>query len=164
MNRFCWSQILKKPDGKNFHIYLLFLWRKRSSDLEFLQASWGRKGASLKFMDQKSSNFRGSGMLGNGLISDWKMKFLQAVIDKFSGVYNNFKYRCWFFQNIFKILIGVPKPEPWHPTLKINFFLNFFLIQILKFLLRISMLDWKILSDLPKFEGSRVLPYGVISD
>ena len=84
---------------KNFHNFLIFLRMQRNSRMEYLQASRCWKAAHSKLFDQISVKYEGSTVLRYGVISDWKMKFLQSVIENFSGFYKNFYYRWCFFLN-----------------------------------------------------------------
>ena len=93
-----------------FFIFLNFLRREMRSGREFLQASRGWKAAHPKVFDRKSADFDGSRMLRYGVISDWKIEFLQAEIENLSVFCKNFNYRWWFLDNFSQILIVDPKP------------------------------------------------------
>ena len=106
--------------SKKFEYFLNFLRSERSSALEFWLSRRGWKAAQPKFFDPKSVKFEGSRMLRYGVISDWKMEFLQGVIENFSVVYKNFFYRVWFFENFFRYpdttcqaLALTSKPKIW---------------------------------------------------
>ena len=128
------EEILKKQDGKNvlgqwkiFSYFLIYLRMERSSGLQFLHASRGSKDAHRRFLDQKSVKFEGSRMLRYGDISDWKMKFLQSVIENFSVFSTFLHYRWWFFENLFRY------PDSTYQSLALTFrpknlkkFKNFF--------------------------------------
>ena len=140
-------------------IFFNFLRSESSSCLNSWQPSRGWKGAHLKFSYQKTVKFEGSRILRYGVISDWKMKFIQKAIEKFSAVYNNFYYPVWFFENFFtdpykscQTLGWTSKPKNEH------IFLNFLLKRILKFWQRIWILDRKLASWPSKVWGVQDAP------
>ena len=92
-NQFRWRDVgetrLKKCNMaiQKFSYFLIVLRSERSSLMEFWQASIGLKSAHPKIFDQKSLKSEGSSILRYGVRSDWKMIFLHAGIENFSGVY-----------------------------------------------------------------------------
>ena len=126
------EEILKKQDGKNvlghrkiFWYFLNFLRRERSSGMEFWQASRGWKDAQPKFFDQKSVKFEGSMMLRYGVINDWNIKFLQAIIENFSIISKIFYYRV-IFRNFFTYPVSICQALALTPKRKnLKFFLIF---------------------------------------
>ena len=105
---------------------------------------------SSEIFRQKSVKFAGSRMLCYGVISDWKMKFLQASIEKISVISKDLNYRWWFFEKFFtypvstcKALALTSKPK----NLKI-------------FLILFILMNFEILtSDLENRPKSRVLTF-----
>ena len=132
------------------NIFSIFLRSKRSSGLEFWQASRGWKDAHPKFFEEKSVKFDGSRMLRYGVINEWKMKFIHAIIERISVISKNFNYRLWFFESFFTYTVRTCQALALTSMLKnlknVNFFLIFLLKRILKFWLLIWKLDRKVWS------------------
>ena len=65
----------------------------------------------FQFFWQKSAKFEAVRMLRNGDIRDWRMKFLQSVIEKNFSILQSFLLPMVIFRKFFwQILIGVPNP------------------------------------------------------
>ena len=102
LKRYWWKNCKKCITPiQNFFIFFNFSPKGKEFRPGHFAAYRAWKDAHPKFFYQKSVMFYGSRMLRYGLISDWKRKFLQAVIEKISVVYKDFYYRGWFFENYF---------------------------------------------------------------
>ena len=80
--------------------------------------------------------FEGSRKLSYGVISDGKMKFLEAANEKFSVFYKNFFLRASTSRKFSHILIRPTKRSPCPPSLTLNVVRNMLRnsdISVLKF-------------------------------
>ena len=83
-----WRNIMEKciRDKENLLIIFNFSRNGKGFRVDFWQARWCRNDAHSKFFDRNIVNFEGSRMFPYGVISDWKMKILQPVIEKISVI------------------------------------------------------------------------------
>ena len=92
---------------KILHIFYFISEGKQVQGWNYCMLVEAEKWLIQNILIKKVLKFEGSIILRYGVISDWKMKFLHSVIEKFSVFYKNLYYRWGFFENFSHLLIEV---------------------------------------------------------